>query len=65
MKLMNEIEAEVTGTVISKHVESGRAVEYGESLLTIRAELIKCHPHYTHGPVVKPCVRVAVGISVT
>jgi acetyl-CoA carboxylase biotin carboxyl carrier protein len=36
MKLMNEIEAEVTGTVIAKHVESGRAVEYGESLFTIR-----------------------------
>jgi acetyl-CoA carboxylase biotin carboxyl carrier protein len=37
MKLMNEIEAEVTGTVIAKHVESGRAVEYGESLFTIRS----------------------------
>jgi acetyl-CoA carboxylase biotin carboxyl carrier protein len=36
MKLMNEIEAEVSGTVIAKHVESGRAVEYGESLFTIR-----------------------------
>jgi acetyl-CoA carboxylase biotin carboxyl carrier protein len=36
MKLMNEIEAEVAGTVIAKHVESGRAVEYGESLFTIR-----------------------------
>jgi acetyl-CoA carboxylase biotin carboxyl carrier protein len=36
MKLMNEIEAEVAGTVIAKHVESGRAVEYGESQFTIR-----------------------------
>jgi acetyl-CoA carboxylase biotin carboxyl carrier protein len=36
MKLMNEIEAEVAGTVIAKHVESGRPVEYGESLFTIR-----------------------------
>jgi acetyl-CoA carboxylase biotin carboxyl carrier protein len=36
MKLMNEIEAEVSGTVIAKHVESGRPVEYGESLFTIR-----------------------------
>lgn len=36
MKLMNEIEAEIAGTIISKHVESGRPVEYGESLFTIR-----------------------------
>src|SRR6185437_7612010 len=32
MKLMNEIEAEVAGTVISKLSENGRAVEYGEAL---------------------------------
>jgi acetyl-CoA carboxylase biotin carboxyl carrier protein len=37
MKLMNEIEAEVAGTVIAKHVENGRPVEYGESLFTLRA----------------------------
>ncbi len=36
MKLMNEIEAEVAGTVVAKHVENGRPVEYGESLFTIR-----------------------------
>jgi acetyl-CoA carboxylase biotin carboxyl carrier protein len=36
MKLMNEIEAEIAGTVVAKHVENGRPVEYGESLLTIR-----------------------------
>jgi acetyl-CoA carboxylase biotin carboxyl carrier protein len=36
MKLMNEIEAEVAGTVIAKHVENGRPVEYGESLFTLR-----------------------------
>ncbi|HEY3940143.1 MAG TPA: acetyl-CoA carboxylase biotin carboxyl carrier protein [Bryobacteraceae bacterium] len=36
MKLMNEIEAEVAGIVIAKHVENGRPVEYGESLFTIR-----------------------------
>lgn len=36
MKLMNEIEAEVAGTVMAKHVENGRPVEYGESLFTIR-----------------------------
>jgi acetyl-CoA carboxylase biotin carboxyl carrier protein len=36
MKLMNEIEAEVAGTLVGKHVENGRPVEYGESLFTIR-----------------------------
>jgi acetyl-CoA carboxylase biotin carboxyl carrier protein len=36
MKLMNEIEAEVAGIVIAKHVENGRPVEYGESLFTLR-----------------------------
>jgi acetyl-CoA carboxylase biotin carboxyl carrier protein len=36
MKLMNEIEAEVAGTIAAKLVESGRPVEYGETLFTIR-----------------------------
>lgn len=36
MKLMNEIEAEMAGTLVAKHVENGRPVEYGESLFTIR-----------------------------
>jgi acetyl-CoA carboxylase biotin carboxyl carrier protein len=36
MKLMNEIEAEVAGTVVAKLVESGRPVEYGEALFAIR-----------------------------
>lgn len=36
MKLMNEIEAEIAGTIVRKHVENGRPVEYGESLFTIR-----------------------------
>jgi acetyl-CoA carboxylase biotin carboxyl carrier protein len=36
MKLMNEIEAEVAGIVVSKHIENGRPVEYGEALFTIR-----------------------------
>ena len=36
MKLMNEIEAEIAGTVVGKLVENGRPVEYGESLFTIR-----------------------------
>jgi len=33
---MNEIEAELAGEIIAKHVENGRPVEYGESLFTIR-----------------------------
>jgi acetyl-CoA carboxylase biotin carboxyl carrier protein len=36
MKLMNEIEAEVGGTIIAKLIENGRPVEYGESLFKIR-----------------------------
>ena len=38
MKLMNEIEAEVAGTLLAKLVENGRPVEYGESLFTIRPD---------------------------
>jgi acetyl-CoA carboxylase biotin carboxyl carrier protein len=36
MKLMNEIEAEVAGTIVSKLVENGKPVEYGEALFRIR-----------------------------
>lgn len=36
MKLMNEIEAEVSGTLVAKLVDNGRPVEYGETLFTIR-----------------------------
>jgi acetyl-CoA carboxylase biotin carboxyl carrier protein len=36
MKLMNEIEAEVAGTVAAKLIENGRPVEYGEALFAIR-----------------------------
>ena len=36
MKLMNEIEAEVAGTIVRKLVENGRPVEYGEALFAIR-----------------------------
>jgi acetyl-CoA carboxylase biotin carboxyl carrier protein len=35
MKLMNEIESEVAGTVAAKLVENGRPVEYGEALFAI------------------------------
>jgi acetyl-CoA carboxylase biotin carboxyl carrier protein len=36
MKLMNEIEAEVAGTIVGKLVENGHPVEYGEALFTVR-----------------------------
>jgi len=36
MKLMNEIEAEVSGTIESKLVINGQPVEYGEALFGIR-----------------------------
>jgi acetyl-CoA carboxylase biotin carboxyl carrier protein len=35
MKLMNEIEAEMAGTLVHKLVENGRPVEYGEALFAI------------------------------
>ncbi|HSM77570.1 MAG TPA: acetyl-CoA carboxylase biotin carboxyl carrier protein [Bryobacteraceae bacterium] len=36
MKLMNEIESEIAGTVVSRLMENGRPVEYGEALFAIR-----------------------------
>ncbi len=36
MKLMNEIEAEIAGTIVGKLMENGRPVEYGEALFAIR-----------------------------
>ncbi len=36
MKLMNEIECEVSGVVESKLVPNGQPVEYGEALFAIR-----------------------------
>ena len=36
MKLMNEIEAEVNGTVVSKLASNAQPVEYGEALFAIR-----------------------------
>lgn len=38
MKLMNEIEAEVSGTLVAKLVDNGKPVEYGELLFTIRPD---------------------------
>ena len=36
MKLMNEIESEIAGAVVSKLMENARPVEYGEALFAIR-----------------------------
>jgi acetyl-CoA carboxylase biotin carboxyl carrier protein len=36
MKLMNEIEAEAPGVILSKLVPNGKPVEYGEALFTYR-----------------------------
>ena len=36
MKLMNEIEAEFGGTIVSKLVENGKPVEYGQALFAVK-----------------------------
>ena len=36
MKLMNEIESDVSGVVVKRHVENGQPVEYGAPLFSIR-----------------------------
>ncbi|MBC8167716.1 MAG: acetyl-CoA carboxylase biotin carboxyl carrier protein [Bryobacteraceae bacterium] len=36
MKLMNEIESEVTGTIVARLIENAKPVEYGESLFAIQ-----------------------------
>ena len=36
MKLMNEIESDISGTILSKLIENGRPVEYGEALFAIQ-----------------------------
>jgi acetyl-CoA carboxylase biotin carboxyl carrier protein len=36
MKLMNEIECEVAGTIVDVLVENGKSVEYGQKLFTIK-----------------------------
>jgi acetyl-CoA carboxylase biotin carboxyl carrier protein len=36
MKLMNEIECEVAGTLVAKLLENGRPVEYGEALFSVK-----------------------------
>lgn len=36
MKLMNEIEAEISGTVVKRLVENGQPVEFGETLYLVK-----------------------------
>jgi acetyl-CoA carboxylase biotin carboxyl carrier protein len=36
MKLMNEIESEVSGTILARMVENGAPVEYGATLFTVQ-----------------------------
>jgi biotin carboxyl carrier protein len=38
MKLMNEIESEVAGTIVEILGPSGQPVEYGEALFKVRVE---------------------------
>jgi acetyl-CoA carboxylase biotin carboxyl carrier protein len=38
MKLMNEIDSEYEGEIVSVYVESGQAVQYGERLFAIRTK---------------------------
>jgi len=38
MKLMNEIEAEISGTIVAKLVENGKPVEYGQALFSVRPD---------------------------
>ena len=37
MKIMNEIQAEVKGTVVEVLVENGQPVEYGQRLFKVKA----------------------------
>jgi acetyl-CoA carboxylase biotin carboxyl carrier protein len=38
MKVMNEIKAEVSGTVVERRVSNGQAVEYGQVLFRVRPD---------------------------
>lgn len=38
MKVMNEIKAEVSGTIVEKRVANGQAVEYGQVLFKVKPE---------------------------
>jgi acetyl-CoA carboxylase biotin carboxyl carrier protein len=36
MKLMNEIESEISGTIVARFVENGQPVEYGQALYAVK-----------------------------
>jgi biotin carboxyl carrier protein len=36
MKLMNEIEADISGEIVKKLVNNGQPIEYGQELFAIR-----------------------------
>ena len=36
MKLMNEIEAEVSGVIVKRFIENSHPVEYGETLYAVK-----------------------------
>ena len=38
MKVMNEIKAEISGTIVEKLVKNGQAVEYGQPLFRVKPE---------------------------
>ena len=38
MKVMNEIKAEVSGTIVERTVKNGQAVEYGQVLFRVRPD---------------------------
>ena len=38
MKVMNEIKADLSGTIIEQLVSNGQAVEYGQTLFKVRPE---------------------------
>ena len=39
MKVMNEIQAELSGTIVECLVENGQAVEYGQPLFKVKKSL--------------------------
>jgi acetyl-CoA carboxylase biotin carboxyl carrier protein len=38
MKVMNEIKAEISGTIVERLVKNGQAVEYGQALFRVKPE---------------------------
>ncbi len=38
MKLMNEIESDISGTIVKIHVENGQPVEYNQPLFSVQAD---------------------------